>query len=282
MPASSERTMTFESRLAPYRHASPDKLFDLAGIDPAARPFSQGSKARDKAMVESLAVELDDLQNRFFADRRYKLLIVLQGVDTSGKDGTLRGVFSRMTPIGVRTVAWKAPNEAERAHDYLWRIHQQVPAAGEIVVFNRSHYEDVLVPVVAGVLDEQITRQRYAQINDFERLLAETGTVIVKFMLHISKDEQRERLQARIDDPEKRWKFQRGDLEVRRQWEAYQAAYAAALSATGTPWAPWIVVPADSKTHRNLMVAQVLKHVFKGLPLRWPDDDPTLAGLKVS
>jgi hypothetical protein len=138
-------------------------------------------------------VELDALQNLFYADRRFKLLVVLQGLDTSGKDGTLRGVFGRMSPLGVHTVSWKAPSSAEREHDYLWRIHQQVPAAGEITVFNRSHYEDVLVPLVNGAIDAKQARQRYAQIRDFERLLSETGTVILKFMLHISKDEQRER-----------------------------------------------------------------------------------------
>ena len=269
------------ARFAPYRHAVPGAPFDLHSVDPAAKPFSTGGKARDKAAVEQLAVELDGLQNLFYADRRFKLLVVLQGIDTSGKDGTLRGVFGRMSPLGVNTVAWQAPGSAERAHDYLWRIHQRVPAAGEITVFNRSHYEDVLVPVAGGSIDAAETARRYAHLNDFERLLAETGTVICKFMLHISKDEQRARLQERLDDPAKRWKFRRDDLDVRRQWDAYQAAYAAMIGATGTPWAPWTVVPADSKTHRNLMIATSLKATLESLGLRYPEDDPALAGLTV-
>jgi PPK2 family polyphosphate:nucleotide phosphotransferase len=266
---------------ANYRFAKVNEKFALDAIDPAARPFSSGDKLSDKQRVDDLAQELDELQNKFFADRRYKMLVVLQGLDTSGKDGTLRGVFGRMSPLGVRAVAWGVPNEAERNHDYLWRIHQQVPGAGEIVAFNRSHYEDVLVPVVGGSIDGDETRRRYAQINDFERLLAETGTLVVKFMLHISKDEQRERLQARLDDPTKRYKFQRGDLEVRKHWDDYQRAYSRLLGATSTPWAPWIVVPADSKTHRNLMIALALRECFMALPLRYPDDDPTLVKVKV-
>ncbi len=255
--------------------------FDLAACPPGERPFSGGDKAQDRAAVEALAVELDQLQDLFWADRRYKLLVILQGTDTSGKDGTLRGVFGRMSALGVRTIGWKAPTEAERAHDFLWRIHQQVPAAGEIMVHNRSHYEDVLVPVVNGWIDATTTRQRYEQINAFERLLSQSGTVIMKFMLHISFDEQRQRLQERVDDPAKHWKFSMGDLEVRRQWQPYQQAYAALLGATSTPWAPWTVVPADSKTHRNLMIATLLREKFQSLQLRYPPSDPALNGLKI-
>ncbi len=269
------------ARFAPYRHAAAGEAFDLAAVDPAAKPFSGGGKARDKARVDRLAVELDVLQNLFYADRRFKLLVVLQGTDTSGKDGTLRGVFSRMSPLGVSTVGWRAPSSVERDHDFLWRIHQRVPGAGEITVFNRSHYEDVLVPRVQGSIDPTETQRRYDHINAFERLLVETGTVVCKFLLHISRDEQRQRLQERLDDPAKRWKFERGDLDVRLRWDDYQAAYAAMIGATGTSWAPWTVVPADSKTHRNLMIATSLKATLAGLGLRYPDDDPELAGLVV-
>lgn len=262
------------------QHASPQADFDLSRIDPGTRPFSCGDKARDKARVEALAQELDRLQGLFHADGRFKLLVVLQGVDTSGKDGTLRGVFGRMSPIGVHTVAWRAPHEEERAHDPLWRIHRRVPGAGEIVLFNRSHYEDVLVPVVQGGLDARQLQQRLAHINDFERMLVETGTVICKFMLHISREEQRQRLQQRIDDPDKRWKFDPADLEVLRQWEAYQAAYSGAIAATGTPWAPWTVVPADSKTHRNLMIALCVRDTLQRLELRYPPA-PALEGLQI-
>jgi PPK2 family polyphosphate:nucleotide phosphotransferase len=265
----------------PFRFKSRDEGFSLEDVAPSARPFSSGDKERDKRRVDELAQELDALQNKFFADRRYKMLVVLQGLDTSGKDGTLRAAFGRMSPLGVRAVAWRAPNETEREHDYLWRIHREVPGAGEIVVFNRSHYEDVLVPVVNRQIDRDETQRRYAQINDFERLLAETGTLVVKFMLHISKDEQRARLQARLDDPTKRYKFQRGDLAVRKLWDDYQRAYSRMVGMTSTPWAPWVIVPADSKTHRNLMVALTLRACFQSLPLRYPDDDPTLAALRV-
>ena len=266
---------------ARYRFTNADPAFSLATIDPGAKPFSGGHKVRDRQQVEKLAIELDTLQNVFYADRRYKLLIVLQGIDTSGKDGTLRAIFSRTTPLGVRTVAWKAPTETERSHDFLWRIHQQVPAAGEIVAFNRSHYEDVLVPVVDKTIDAAEARRRFAQINDFERMLAEQRTVILKFMLHISKDEQRDRLQDRIDDPDKRWKFRREDLAVRKQWDDYRRAYERAIGATSTSWAPWTVVPADSKTHRNLMVCLAVRDTLRSLDLRYPDDDPTIARLKV-
>ena len=255
--------------------------FDLARFDPSAKPFSGGSKARDKARVAELALEVDRLQDLFYADRRFKLLVVLQGTDTSGKDGTIRGVFGQTSALGVHAVGWKAPTADERARDYLWRIHQKVPADGEIVIFNRSHYEDVLVPVVNGWITPEQTRQRYEHINAFERLLTETGTVICKFMLHISKDEQRARLQERLDDPTKHWKFAAGDLDVRKQWDAYQQAYEHAIAATGTPWAPWTIVPADSKTHRNLMIAQAIVQTLEGLKLRYPPGSPELAAIRV-
>jgi len=261
--------------------ASSKKTFDLKKFDPASKPFSSGDKARDKEAVTALALELDALQNLFYADRRFKLLVVLQGTDTSGKDGTLRGVFGQMSALGVHTVGWKAPTEPERAHDYLWRIHAQVPGSGEVMVFNRSHYEDVLVPVVSGWITPEQTAQRYAQINDFERMLTETGTVICKFMLHISKEEQRARLQERLDDPTKNWKFAVGDLDARKHWDDYQKAYGSLVAATGTKWAPWTIVPADSKTHRNLMIATTLKQVFQELKLRYPPTDPALKNIKV-
>ena len=266
---------------APGAKAKATRRFDLASFDPAGKPFSQGDKAVDKAAVAELATELDDLQDMFYADRRFKLLVVLQGTDTSGKDGTIRGVFGQTSALGVHTVSWKAPSEQERARDFLWRIHQKVPASGEVVIFNRSHYEDVLVPVVKAWIDGGETARRFAQINDFERLLAESGTMILKFFLHISKEEQRVRLQERLDDPTKHWKFALGDLEERKLWSGYQAAYEAAIAATGTPWAPWTVVPADSKTHRNLMIARAVKEALSGLGLRYPPGDPALAGITV-
>ena len=270
--------------LAPWRPpvGGEGRPFSLSGLDPAARPFQRGDKAAARAEVESLALELDALQDLFLADRRFKLLVVLQGMDTSGKDGTIRSVFGRMSALGVHTIGWKAPTAAEQSHDFLWRIHQQVPGAGEVMLFNRSHYEDVLVPVVNRWITPGQTRQRYAQINDFERLLSETGTVILKFMLHISFEEQGRRLQERVDDPAKHWKFSMGDLDARKRWADYREAYEALLGATSTPWAPWTVVPSDSKTHRNLMIARLVRDTLHGLNLRYPPSDPALKGLRIA
>ena len=293
MPRPSDVHLPFDEQVlrapkgSPWRRwqVDPDAAkpqVSLKALDPDDKPFSGGDKAADKAAVDRLADEIDRLQNVFHPDGRFKMLVVLQGTDTAGKDGTVRGVFARTSPLGVRTVGWKAPTERERAHDFLWRIHQAVPGNGEIVVFNRSHSEDVLVPVVNGWIDAAQTKQRYAQLNDFERLLAETGTVILKFMLHIGFDEQRQRLQDRIDDPEKHWKFSLGDLDVRKQGPRYQKAYEDLLEATSTPWAPWTVVPANSKTHRNLMIATIVRDTLKALELRFPPEDPALKNLRVA
>ena len=255
--------------------------FKLSKVDPAASPFLQGDETEQREQLDELAIELDELQNLLHAEGRRKLLLVLQGLDTSGKDGTIRWVFSRSSPLGVRVTAFKAPSDEERAHDFLWRCHAVVPRSGDIMVWNRSHYEDVLVPVVEGWVDKAETRRRYAQINDFERLLTETGTVVVKCMLHISKDEQRSRLQARVDDPGKHWKFSMDDLAVRKKWDSYQQAYENALTATSTPYAPWYVVPADSKRHRNLMIARLLVKTLKDMKFKTPPSDPALKGLVV-
>ena len=257
------------------------KGFDLKDCDPAAKPYSSGDKAADKARVTDLAREIDALQDVFWADKRFKLLVLLQGTDPAGKDGPIRAVFKETRPLGVRVVGWKAPSELERSHDYLWRIHHAMPASGEFMIHNRSHYEDVLVPVVERWIDKKVTEQRYRQINDFERMLSENGTVIMKFMLHIGFDEQRRRLQERIDDPAKHWKFSLGDLDARKQWPLYQQAYDHLLRATSTEWAPWTVVPADSKTHRNLMIATLVRDKLKSLKLRYPPDNPELKGLRV-
>ena len=279
----SKRDQQQATRLGPWQPGEkPGKAVALSKLDPAAKPFSGGDKAKDRATVDALALEIDALQDLLFADRRFKVLVVLQGMDAAGKDGTIRGVFGRVSPLGVRTQSWKAPTADERAHDFLWRIHQHVPGAGELMIFNRSHYEDVLVPVVLGALSPDATQQRFRQINEFERLLAETGTVLLKFMLHIGPDEQRERLQARIDDPTKAWKFMAADLEVRKHWNAYQAAYGALLGATSTDLAPWTIVPADSKTHRDLMIATLVRDKLRSLGLRYPAPDPALRGVKVA
>ena len=272
----SKGTVWRDWQVAPDNGNKKPKGVSLKSFKPDAKPFSTGSKASDQAALASLTEELDALQNLFYADGRYKILVVLQGTDTAGKDGTVRGVFARTSPLGVHTVGWKAPTETERAHDYLWRIHQQVPQAGDITVFNRSHYEDVLVPVVNGWITPAQQQQRLAHINDFERMLSETGTIVLKFLLHIGFDEQRERLQERLDDPTKHWKFSMGDIEVRKQWADYRRAYDTLLNATHTPWAPWTIVPANSKTHRNLMIATVLREVLQNLDLRYPPGDSAL------
>ncbi|MFT4266084.1 MAG: polyphosphate kinase 2 family protein [Xenophilus sp.] len=255
--------------------------FRLSHIDPGDTPFCEGDENAQHTELDALAVELDELQDLLNAEGKRKLLLVLQGMDTSGKDGTVRWVFSRTSPLGVRVTAFKAPTVDERARDYLWRCHAAVPRTGEIMIWNRSHYEDVLVPVVEGWIDRAEAKRRYAQINDFERLLTETGTVVVKCMLHIDKDEQRERLQARIDTPGKQWKFSMDDLEVRTQWSAYQKAYQNALSATSTEHAPWHVVPANSKRHRNVMIAQLLVKTMRQMKLKPPPPDPALKGMIV-
>ncbi|MDM0057154.1 PPK2 family polyphosphate kinase [Variovorax fucosicus] len=266
------------TRFDPYRVG---RKFRLADIDPADTPCLKGSGEAQREQLDQLAKELDGLQNLLHAEGKRKVLLVLQGMDTSGKDGTVRWVFSRTSPLGVRVAAFKAPSAEELAHDFLWRCHAVVPRTGELAVWNRSHYEDVLVPVVEGWIDKAEARRRYAQINDFERLLAETGTVVVKCMLHISLGEQRERLQARIDEPDKQWKFSRDDLVVRKKWGLYQRAYEKALAETSTAHAPWFVIPADSKLHRNLMIARLLVKTLRDMKPRAPAPDPTLKGLIV-
>lgn len=257
------------------------KGFDLKSMPTDAKPFGNGDKDKDRLRLAELAHEIDALQDVFWADKRFKLLVLLQGMDTSGKDGTIRAVFKETSPLGVRTHGWKTPTDIERSHDFLWRIHAMMPAAGEFMIHNRSHYEDVLVPVVNATIDKKTTQQRYRQINDFERLLVETGTVVMKFMLHVGYDEQRKRLQERIDDPKKHWKFSMDDLTVRQQWKAYQQAYQDLLVATSTEQAPWTVVPADSKTNRNLMIATLVHDKLASLGLRYPADDARLKGLVV-
>ncbi len=253
----------------------------LSKIDPNATPCLKGTEPDQRAYLDALAVRLDEMQDLLHANQNRKVLLVLQGMDTSGKDGTVRWVFSRTSPLGVRVAAFKAPTEEERARDYLWRCHAVVPRNGELMVWNRSHYEDVLVPPVMGWIDKDECKRRYAQINAFEKMLTETGTVILKIMLHISKDEQRERLQARIDDPAKNWKFSLGDLDTRKLWNQYQRQYEKVLAATSTPHAPWYVVPANDKLHRNVMIAELLTNTLKGMKLKPPKADPALKGLVV-
>ncbi|MGF6752974.1 PPK2 family polyphosphate kinase [Paraburkholderia sp. GAS42] len=255
--------------------------FALSDFDPGVKPFSTGSKDGDRDRLAAIGAQLNNLQERLHAQRVRRVLLVLQGMDTSGKDGTIRAVFRDVDPLGLHIVPFKAPSMIEAAHDFLWRVHAQAPAAGELTIFNRSHYEDVLVPRVLREIDADECARRYRQIREFEALLVDSGTTIIKCMLHISKDEQRRRLQARIDDPTKHWKFDVADLDARKLWDRYQGAYQDALAATSTDYAPWYVIPADSKTHRNVMVGELLLRAFEGLKLEYPPAKDSLKGLKI-
>jgi PPK2 family polyphosphate:nucleotide phosphotransferase len=257
------------------------KAFDLSSVDPGSKPFSRGSKDEDRVRLQEINELIDKLQDKLHTQRDKRVLLILQGMDTSGKDGTIRGVFQDVDPLGLRIVPFIKPSARELAHDFLWRVHAQAPAAGELVVFNRSHYEDVLVPRVLKEIDDAECERRYQHIREFERLLADSDTAIVKCFLHISKDEQRERLQARLDDPEKHWKFDPADLDARKLWDEYQKAYEAALGATSTEYAPWFVIPGNSKTHRNVMVAELILRTLEGLKLEYPPANESLKGLKV-
>jgi PPK2 family polyphosphate:nucleotide phosphotransferase len=266
------------------------KNLELRDKDAGATPLRDDKKGklkngeikeRERALTAELTAEVAKLQEKLYAAREQKLLLILQGMDTSGKDGTVRALFSQINPMGLHATGYVAPTDKEKAHDFLWRVHARVPAKGEIGIFNRSHYEDVLVPRVLGTLDGRDLERRYAQIRDFERMLAETGTTVMKVFLHISKDEQRERLQARLDDPEKHWKFDPADLVAREKWDVYQRVYADAINATDCDHAPWYVVPADSKTHRNLIIAHLLLETMQGMKLAWPAPKADMSKVRI-
>jgi len=229
-----------------------------------------------KAQLKQQQKALRDLQELLFAEHKQKLLVVLQAIDAGGKDGTIRHVFGDVNPQGTRVANFKVPTQKELDHDYLWRVHQHTPGSGEIVVFNRSHYEDVLVVRVNNIVPKSVWEKRYHHINEFERLLAEEGTTILKFFLHISKKEQAERFLARLDRPHKRWKFNPGDLNERERWDEYQHAFEAMLSRTSTPWAPWYVVPGDRKWYRNLVVSSVIVDKLNSLDMQFPAEVPEI------
>jgi PPK2 family polyphosphate:nucleotide phosphotransferase len=249
----------------------PDTRVLLADRDPAQRLTFEGGKKAGRELLQELTTRLRDLQELLYAEGQNRILMVLQATDTGGKDGVIRHVFRTVNPQGVKVSSFKSPSESELAHDYLWRIHRETPARGEIRIFNRSHYEDVLIVRVRELVAEEVWNKRYQHINDFERMLADEGTTIVKFFLHISKAEQAARLQSRLDDPAKHWKFEPSDLDEREHWEAYQQAYEAMLSRTSTLWAPWYVVPANSKWYRNLVIARILVDTLEGLGMRHPE-----------
>ena len=252
----------------------------LAKLDPS-HTFGWEKSAAVAKRLEQNTARLAELQLRLFAEGQHALLIILQGMDASGKDGTVRHVMSGLNPASCLVHSFKVPTAAEAHHDYLWRIHHVVPARGEIGIFNRSHYEDVLVARVRELVPKAVWQRRYQQINDFEQMLTENGVTILKFFLHIDKAEQRDRLQARLEDPAKNWKFERGDLDVRRQWGDYQRAYEAALTQCSTQWAPWYVVPANKKWFRNLAVSEIVRATLEDIDPQFPKPLPGLSKIRV-
>jgi PPK2 family polyphosphate:nucleotide phosphotransferase len=259
----------------------PGSKVRLARRDAGDTSEWKGSKKEAAARLAELNGRLDALQDQLYAGHRHRLLVVLQGMDTSGKDGTIRHVFEGVDPLGVRVASFKAPTAEELDHDFLWRIHSRVPGRGEIALFNRSHYEDVVTVRVKGLAPEEVWRERYRHIVHFEELLSGEGTTVLKFFLHIDRDEQKERLEARLSDRHKRWKFRLGDLEARRQWDEYMAAYEEAIEQTSRKHAPWYVVPANKKWYRNLVVATVLVKTLEGLGMSWPEPEEDLSGIAV-
>jgi PPK2 family polyphosphate:nucleotide phosphotransferase len=249
--------------------AVPGKPFRISKINTSS---TLDCKSKEEA-VKRLAANLDRLsvlQYLLYAEGKRSVLVVLQGIDAGGKDGTIRNVMSRMNPQGVDVTAFKVPEGAEKRHDYLWRVHNAVPANGEIGIFNRSHYEDVLVVRVHNLVPKQVWRKRYQQINDFERMLADNGTTIIKFFLLISKEEQKRRFEERLQDKTKNWKFSPADIEERKFWDDYMAAFEDAIGKCSTPWAPWYVIPADKKWYRNLAVSEILLQTMEGMNLHYP------------
>jgi len=240
------------------------------------------AKSADRAEAALLASRIAEIQDVFIASHDTKLLIILQGMDTSGKDGTVKSVFGQIHPLGARTVAFKAPSIEEKNHDYLWRVHKEVPGKGEITIFNRSHYEDVLITAVHGWIDHEESIRRYAQIRDFERMLTETGTIILKFFLHISKNEQKVRLEERLADPQKHWKFDPQDIAERAYWDEYQRTYEKVIRATDCDHAPWYIVPSDSKTQRNLVIASIVSEKLESMKLRYPPGNLDYSKIKVT
>src|SRR3954469_15557183 len=248
----------------------PESKLELKNVDPAKTDrWDKG--AAEEATAKHLE-RLTDLQDRLWAEHKHKVLVILQGIDAAGKDGTIRRVMTAFNPQGCPVSSFKQPSPEELAHDYLWRVHKKVPGAGEIGIFNRSHYEDVLIVRVHNFVPAEVWSKRYDQIREFEHMLFETGTTVVKFFLYIDKDEQRQRFQERYDDPKKRWKFSLGDTEERKYWDDYIAAYEDALNKTSTDFAPWYVIPANHNWFRNLAVSSILADTIDGLKPAYPPE----------
>lgn len=255
------------------------KEFHLSDYDPGY----SGDLDRERAEAEivALRIRLNDLQDLLYADRRYAILVVLQAIDTGGKDGTIKSVFQEVGPLGCNVVNFGVPTAEELAHDYLWRYHKVAPERGKVTIFNRSYYESVLVERVKDLVPKDVWKRRYEEINEFEEYLVTQNTKVAKFFLHISKDEQKERLQERIDNPKKHWKFRKADLDERLQWDGYQSAFEDMVDRCNTEHAPWHVVPANHKWYRDVVVAKALVELLESLDLRYPDPEPGIESLKV-
>lgn len=242
----------------------------LKDYDPNDSRLFDGNKKDSKEALLKLNTELAALQEQLYAEGKHRLLIVLQAMDTGGKDGVIRAVFEGVNPQGVKVASFKVPTPVELSHDYLWRVHQQTPGKGEMVIFNRSHYEDVLVVRVHQLVPEEVWSRRYQHIREFERLLADEGTTILKFYLHIDLQEQAQRFLTRVEDPTKQWKFNPGDLDERERWEEYMKAYEDMLNQTSTDWAPWYIIPANKKWYRNWLISKIVIKTLKDLDMRYP------------
>lgn len=253
---------------------------DLSQFDPRC-VFGDWNKETAEKQIKKNTAKARDLSYRLYAENRRAVLLILQGMDASGKDGTIRTVMTGINPQTFRIVSFKAPSVEELDHDFLWRIHREIPPRGSVGIFNRSHYEDVLVVRVRNLVPEAEWSTRYDRINEFEELLSDGGVTLIKVFLHMSRDEQRERLQARIEDPTKRWKFRHGDLDERKEWDAYQAAYETVLSRCNTPHAPWHIVPADRKWHRNLVVSEVFRQTLERMAPQLPLCEPGIENVRV-
>lgn len=259
----------------------PGSPLDLDSHDPDAETGVDGGKEEGRAVLGEQTLHLAELQRRLWGEGRRSLLLVLQATDTAGKDGTIRHVFRGVNPQGVKVTNFGVPSETDLAHDYLWRVHRHTPADGEIAVFNRSHYEDVLVVRVKGLVPEAVWSRRYDHIREFEKVLAEEGTSIVKVFLNISKDEQKKRLESRLAQPDKNWKFRKEDLEDRERWDDYRMAFQDAISKTSTPYAPWYVVPANRKWYRDVVVSQILIDTLEEMEPRYPEPEEGLEEIVV-
>lgn len=241
-------------------------------------PDYTGDSNKDQAEAEFDAHRdrLAELQEVLYAEGKHALLVVFQAMDAGGKDSTIRHVLRGVNPQGIFVKSFKTPTAEELAHDFLWRVHPHTPGRGQIAIFNRSHYEDVLIGRVNELVPREVWQARYDHINAFERLLADSGVTICKFFLHISKGEQKERFQDRLNEPDKHWKFSKGDLPVREQWDEYMRAYEDAITRCNTPWAPWYIIPANKKWYRNLVVSRILVETLESLKMRFPEPEPGL------